>query len=119
MKATPATEALLAAQEARKRGLTQTDIANAVGASQSQVSRLLAGHCQRRSKLLTRVCEYVFYTHKSTGVIPQQSPVLMEALATVWDGTPQHAQALALVILSLGGLSSQTPSTKSATGATT
>ena len=119
MKATPATEALLAAQEARKRGLTQTDIAHAVGASQSQVSRLLAGHCKRRSKLLTKVCEYVFYTHKPTGVIPQQSPVLMEALATVWDGTPQHAQALALVIRSLGGLSDQAPSTKNETGTAT
>ena len=119
MKATPATEALIAAQEARKRGLTQTDIAKAVGASQSQVSRLLAGHCQRRSKLLTRVCEYVFCTHKSTGVTPQQSPVLMEALAAVWDGTPQHAQALALVIRSLGGLIVQAPSTKNETEAAT
>lgn len=119
MKATPATEALLAAQEARKRGLTQTDIAKAVGASQSQVSRLLAGHCQRRSKLLTRVCEYVFYTQKPTGVIPQQSPVLMEALATVWDGTPQHAQALALVIRSLGGLSGKASSTRNKTGVAT
>lgn len=119
MKAIPVTEALLAAQEARKLGLTQTDIAHAVGASQSQVIRLLAGHYKRRSKLLAKVCEYVFYTHKPTGVIPQQSPALMEALAVVWDGTPQHAQALALVIRSLGGLIGQAPLTKNEIGAAT
>jgi transcriptional regulator with XRE-family HTH domain len=109
MEVTPATEALLAAQEARKRGLTQTEIAKAVGASQSQVSRLLAGHCQRHSKLLQRVCEYVFYSQKDRSISPQQSPALMEALAAVWDGTPQHAEALALVIRSLGGLTSTHP----------
>ena len=98
------TEARLAAEHARRIGLTQQDIAYAINASQSQVSRILAGHARRRSRLLNDICKYVFSTVEEKPGRPERSPELMAALAAVWDGTPRHAQALALVIRSLGGL---------------
>lgn len=97
-------EALLAAQQARRTGLTQQHIARAVGASQSQVSRVLSGRSRRRSNLLDKVCKYVLTARSTKQVRPDRSPELMEALKSVWDGTPKHAQVLALVIRSLGEL---------------
>ena len=97
------TEAALAAARARVVGLTQQDIAKALGASQSQVSRVLAGQSRRRSRLFDQVCKYVF----SAGRIDaERAPPaeLTDALHAVWDGTPEHASALALVIRSLGAL---------------
>jgi transcriptional regulator with XRE-family HTH domain len=107
MKTPPslATEAALVAEHAKTVGLTQQHIAEAVGASQSQVSRILSGGGLRRSKLFERVCKYVFsVTTDPPTAAPERSPALMAALGDVWDGTPGHAEALALVIRSLGAL---------------
>lgn len=103
--ATLRTESALVAKRARELGLTQSIIATQLNASQSQVSRILSGASRRRSKLFDSVCKYVL----SVGQVPSheaiaESKELNEALATVWDGTPEHAQALALVIRSLGAL---------------
>lgn len=99
------TESALVAKRARELGLTQSLIATQVNASQSQVSRILSGTSRRRSKLFDSVCKYVL----SVGQRPAheaiaESKELNEALAAVWDGTLEHAQALALVIRSLGAL---------------
>jgi transcriptional regulator with XRE-family HTH domain len=96
-------EALLAASRAREVGLTQAEIADALNASQSQVSRVLAGRSKRRSRLFDEVCKYVFSVRD--GALPSVPPAeLTEALGSIWDGTPEHAKALALVIRSLGAL---------------
>lgn len=97
-------EALLAAKRAKELGLSQISIAAAVSASQSQVSRVLSGRSRRRSKLLTAVCKYVFLSSRRHEARPEKSPALMAALSEVWDGTDEHAQALSLVIRSLGSL---------------
>lgn len=99
------TESTLVAKRARELGLTQSIIATQLNASQSQVSRILSGASRRRSKLFDSVCKYVL----SVGQGPSHEAIaesreLTEALASVWDGTPEHAQALALVIRSLGAL---------------
>ncbi len=96
-------EATLAAARAREIGLTQQDVANALGASQSQVSRVLAGQSRRRSRLFDQVCKYVFSAGRADA---KRAPPaeLTDALHAVWDGTPEHATALALVIRSLGAL---------------
>jgi len=99
-------EAAGLAQLARSAGLTQEDIANAVDASQSQVSRILSGKMVRRSKLFDEICIYVNSAVK--GVSPETvrgNEELMDAIASVWDGTAHQANALAHVIRSLGGLS--------------
>ena len=102
------TEAKLAAAQARQRGLTQEHIAQAIGASQSQVSRVLSGRSKRRSKLLDSVCKYVFSSGRSSKKSAPPAE-LTQALRAVWDGTPEHAHALALVIRSLGALGANPP----------
>lgn len=96
------TEARLAAAHAKKHGLTQEQIAEALGASQSQVSRILSGASKRRSRLLNEVCKYVFSVQETQAVRVEDCQELMAAIEEVWDGTPIHARALATVIRSLG-----------------
>ena len=102
---------LLTARIAKQAGLTQSAIADAIGASQSQVSRILSGRSTRQSKLLNDVCAYV-YQFQSSGAKKSAAtnPDLMAALNAVWDGTPGHARSLALFIRSLGTLSGPLPS---------
>lgn len=103
-----ATEGLLAARHAKTAGLTQTLIAEAIGASQSQVSRVLSGQTTRHSKLHRAVCSYVFSRRVTPSEVGQIPSVLVDAVKDVWDGSPAQAEALALVIRSLGALSAQT-----------
>ena len=97
-------QARLAAKRAKELGLTQSRIAAALSASQSQVSRVLSGNSRRHSKLLDGVCKYVFSMSSGKVQEPRSNTDLMAALSAVWDGTDEHAQALALVIRSLGAL---------------
>jgi predicted transcriptional regulator len=98
-------EARLVADKARQLGLSQGRIAEAVGASQSQVSRVLSGTGKRRSRLFLQVCKYVHSQVKPASTVPaSKNLTLSAALDEVWDGTEDHAEALALVIRSLGAL---------------
>lgn len=97
--------ALRASQICRELGITQTEIASAVGASQSQVSRILKGSGLRNSRLLEEVCLYVenFTGGVSTDAV-RENTELIQALAEVWDGSAIHAKALSTVIRSLSVL---------------
>ena len=98
-------EARSLAQSVRKLGYTQSDLAMAMNASQSQISRILSGQLQRRSRLFDALCVYVRSARKGiTADTVRTNTELMEALATTWDGTAEHATALAAVIRSLGAL---------------
>ena len=89
------------AQELARRladaGVTQTRIAADLGVSQSQVSRLLAGEIKRRSKLFERLCAYV---EAMPGFERPEAPIaeIYAAINDTWDGTIEHARALAHVI---------------------
>lgn len=112
MKANPdlRAEALAIARQARAAGITQTDLAMATGASQPQVSRILRGQLSRRSRLFEEISVYV--RSASPGVSPgavRRNEELINALAIAWDGTSQHAMALAAVIRSLGALQKASP----------
>jgi transcriptional regulator with XRE-family HTH domain len=98
-------DALNAARLARASGLTQAAIAQAVGASQGQVSRILAGKSKRRSKLMMAVCAYVHRACIKSGMRRGTPASINDAIDAIWDGTPEHAEALAVVIKSLGVLS--------------
>lgn len=99
------TEAALISKRARELGLTQATIAAALNASQSQVSRILSGTSKRRSKLFDAVSEFVLSARRpGISEAITLTNELNNALASVWDGTPEHAHALALVIRSLGTL---------------
>lgn len=98
------------ADRAKALGVTQEAIANAVGASQSQVSRVLSGAGVRRSRLFDEICIYV--ENLATGVTPDQvcrNEELLLAIASVWDGTAHQARVLAGIIRSLGGLTLRPP----------
>ena len=84
------------------RGLTQAQIAADLGASQSQVSRILQGQGLRGSRLAEEVCLYA-EKHEG-GVTPdsvKSNDDLVNALAVTWNGSATHARALAAVIRSL------------------
>ena len=105
----PATEAraLRAADVCRQRGITQVQIAEAVGASQSQVSRILSGRGERQSRLLEEVCLYV--ERFDTGVTEDAvrgNEELLDAIRSTWNGSAAHARALSTVIRSLAVLGS-------------
>lgn len=102
MKPDLESRALRAAQFCREHGITQTDIATAIGASQPQVSRILKGQGLRASRLFEDVCLYV--ERMSAGVTAdavRENDELIEAMKEVWDGSSTHARALAIVIRSL------------------
>jgi transcriptional regulator with XRE-family HTH domain len=99
-----------AAQIARSHGITQAQIADALGASQPQVSRILKGECVKASRLLEEVCLYA--ERFESGVTPEMvraNEELTSALAAVWNGSADHAKALASVIRSLALLGKPSP----------
>ena len=100
--------ALRAGEICREHGITQAQIADAVGASQSQVSRILSGHGIRQSRLMEEVCLYV--ERFSVGVTADAvrgNADLVEAVQAAWDGSASHARALSTVIRSLAVLRTQ------------
>ncbi|WP_374514457.1 hypothetical protein [Niveibacterium sp.] len=93
------------------QGITQSEIAVAVGASQGQVSRILSGKHRRTSRLLEEVCLYV---ERRTGGVTadavRANDELIEAVRATWDGSGTHARALSTVIRSLSVLNPATQS---------
>lgn len=86
-------------------GIAQKELALAIHASQSQVSRILSGRIVRHTKLLERLCIYAnrrlkFNQRRDV----RRNAELMSALTDVWDGSEEHAHALAHVIRSLAQL---------------
>lgn len=93
-------EALI--QAIQDRHLRQVDIAIAVGASQSQVSRVLSGETSERSRLYGRICDHVFgKSNRATRKHVLQCAVLIDAICEVWDGSNEQAKVLAHIIRSL------------------
>lgn len=96
------------------RGITQAQIAADLGASQSQVSRILKGLGLRASRLAEEVCLYVEkYEGGVTADSVRSNDELVNALTLTWDGSATHARALSAVIRSLsalGPIHAKTPS---------
>jgi predicted transcriptional regulator len=102
---------LRAAQLCREKGVQQSQVAAAAGASQSQVSRVLSGRGRRFSRISEEICaavERIVGSGSSRGV--QGNSELMDAIRDTWDGSASHAQALATVIRSLAALRARTES---------
>lgn len=102
----PIPDIAVVAARARAAGISQEEIADVLGASQSQVSRILAGKSSKRpSRLYMDICKYVY--SRIAGVSPElvrENEELVAALADVWDGTPNQSAVLAGIIRSLGPL---------------
>jgi predicted XRE-type DNA-binding protein len=85
--------------------LTQLGIAATTGIDQSQVSRILNSDFRRPSKNVLKLCSYAnSLIDGNDRPSPATNHDLMSALEQVWDGTDQHARALANVIRSLASL---------------
>ena len=98
-----------AAQICREQSITQSEIADAVDASQSQVSRILQGKWHRNSRLCEEICLYVErFTGGVTADMVRTNDVLVNALATTWDGSASHAKALSTIITALSALGKPT-----------
>lgn len=96
--------------QVRQARITQSQLAKAIGVSQSQVSRILSGQTRRQSRLLDDICIYVRTVRQ--GVSPdtvRANDELINALAETWNGSPEHAHALAAVIRSLAMLTDAPP----------
>ena len=88
-------------------GINQQELAKMTGIHQSQISRILSGKVRRTSKNLIILSAYLENLHlknAKSGGIPR---VLEDAIRFSWNGTAQHADALARVITSLRGLSGE------------
>jgi len=86
-------------------GVTQSAIAERLGASQSQVSRILSGQKVSLSKLAEDVCSYAESLEEGVSLESvRQNTELLEAVRHAWDGTASHARALATVIRALAML---------------
>lgn len=98
--------ALRASNNCRQMGLTQRYIAESLGASQGQVSRILGGKVRRVSRLFEEVC--LFVERMDRGVTTEAvcaNEELINALRETWNGSSAHAKALATVIRSTKALS--------------
>ncbi|WP_372242346.1 helix-turn-helix domain-containing protein [Pseudomonas sp. ANT_J12] len=74
---------------------TSSNIARLTGIAQSQVYRNLYDRPKRVSRTLKDLCNYANISIFTEQLDPRTSPILMEALGTVWDGSEQHAKRLA------------------------
>lgn len=84
----------------KARGLeTGTQIARASGLGQPQVFRNLFGRPKRAGRTMLALCKYADVDAYESVDSPSKSPVLMQALAQVWDGTDTHARKLAKLLL--------------------
>ena len=104
-KSTLQLRALRAANTFKSLGFTQQDVADAIGVSQSQVCRVLAGGAVRQSSIFDAVCIYAESMFEGISLdVVRGDDELIQALADTWDGSPSHSRALAAVIRSLGVL---------------
>lgn len=88
-----------------RSNLRQSAIALEAGVNQSAVSRVLAECPKRNGTAFKKLC---IYANMRESRLPQEStePIANRALASaireVWNGTPEHAQALAAMIRAAG-----------------
>jgi transcriptional regulator with XRE-family HTH domain len=77
-------------------GITQEQLAYRAGVSQATVSRAMKKDAVRSGRARARLCKYM-QGQAATRRSQSDDPV-GNALAETWDGSPEHAQALAILI---------------------
>ncbi len=86
----------------------QKEAANRSGIDQSTVSRILKGAIRRHTRALFELCKFArIPAYDEVEADPAENELLVQALRQTWDGSPEHAKALARVIKSLRGLESR------------
>jgi len=88
-----------------RSGLTQPEMGRAAGVSQPAVSRLMAKCPKRQGGAFKKLCIYADSQRayaQETLPLPVEDAALVSAIREVWNGTPEHAQALAAMIRAAG-----------------
>ena len=89
----------------RMNGLSENQLAKAIGRPQSTVHRVLNHPRRRVTRTLLLLCKYAHIDPiEHTPADPSINKDLMGALGQTWNGTGAHARAIAKVIKSLRGL---------------
>ena len=81
--------------------LTQHEIAHATGVDQGQISRILAGRAKRRSRNVEKLCAYAQSLRLDATDVQPARRQMQEAIDELWDGSPEHARAIAEAMTSL------------------
>lgn len=89
--------------------LRQGELAKLAGVSQAAVSRVLAGKPAREGRAFKKLCNYAIERQTESPNRPlNTSPIVDHTLASaiweVWNGTPEHARAIAAVIRAAGAV---------------
>jgi transcriptional regulator with XRE-family HTH domain len=79
-----------------REGISQKVLAERAGIHQATVSRALKRQPRRRTAAYARLCKYM--QEDATATISSSDPV-MDALRDTWDGSDEHAAALAKLIV--------------------
>jgi hypothetical protein len=77
----------------RWSGMTQETLAGQASVSQATVSRAVRGQAIRSGQAKTRLFIFIHQAIGQLGPVPA-----VDALLEIWDGTTQHAEALAGLI---------------------
>ncbi len=85
-------DALMVSVRSRYIGLKS--IGDATGVHTSQVSRILAGKVKRVSPNVEKICKFAKVVQLQQGTRGSEE-LLWKAVKDVWDGTNEHAMALA------------------------
>lgn len=85
------------------RKISQNALATAAGVDQATVSRILRKCPQRAGPAFSRLCIYATNIDEDgLRPDPSDSEDLMNALRDVWNGSDEHAEALAEIIRAAG-----------------
>lgn len=86
--------AALLRAEALRRGISQTEIARSTGISQPQISRILGGKFTRKSTKVIQLCKFLGVDESPVPSDRTPSEKLGKAVLAIWDGTPEHEEAI-------------------------
>jgi transcriptional regulator with XRE-family HTH domain len=80
----------------RREGISQETLAARAGVSQATVSRALRREPSRRTAAYARLS---LYMHQDAARAGRSPTLVLDAVRDTWDGSDQHAAALAKLIL--------------------
>lgn len=77
--------------------MTQMDLARITGIPQPTLSRALANPV-RISGTHRKICKFANISLEGTAATVRTQQALVQAVLSVWDGTPEHAQSIARLL---------------------
>lgn len=88
----------------QSRHLSQKSIAKAAKVSQATVSRALRGRIERQGRARARLFIYIRQELQNEDLSGRGKEKVVKAFENIWDGSEEHAAAIAKIIRASGGL---------------